>query len=76
MDMSGEEESPAPARRLRLYDDMTAFLLGNESLEDYIESVTRDKTLTRGEDVIIGADVLSITVDLLQKIRKTGMLQA
>ena len=68
-DMSGEEDSPAPARRLRLYDDMTAFLLGNESLEDYIESVTRDKTLTRGEDVIIGADVLSKTVDLLQKIR-------
>ncbi|MCR5432382.1 MAG: ATP-binding protein [Lachnospiraceae bacterium] len=71
-DMSEESGVPVPDRRLCLYEDMSEFLFSGESLEAFVEKLTRDRALTRNEDDIRGADILRPVVDMLEKIRNTA----
>ncbi|MCR4721802.1 MAG: ATP-binding protein [Lachnospiraceae bacterium] len=71
-DMSEEAGVPVPDRRLRLYEDMSGFLLGEETLESFMEKLTSDRTLTRNIDEIFGVGVLSPTVDKLLKLCEKG----
>jgi len=67
-DMEGEEAAPAPERRLRLYEDMAGFLLGDDSLESYTKKICDDRVFLRKSTSRYGRDILMPTVEKIVKI--------
>lgn len=69
-DFDDEDGVPTPEKKLRLYTDMTSFLLGDEELNFYVRKLLTDHSLGRHFTQINGADIFEQTLGFIDKVRQ------